>query len=103
MNKEYVINHLNIGLFIKELMEQTSIYSLEIDICEKNLLFFPSFLNNKSQIVEWYEKPQDKVVTYHFSEPDSIFLPQEQTLPQFTDSFFDKFPLAKNNKHTANK
>lgn len=97
MNTEYVINHLNIGLFIKELMDNTSIYSLEIDIYEEKFMFFPSFINSSSEIVEWYEKPNEKLFTYFFSEKDSLFIPKKQTLPEMSRDFFQKFPLTKNN------
>jgi hypothetical protein len=97
MNKEYVINHLNIGLFIKELMDKTSIYSIEIDISEEKLLFFPSFVDSECHIVEWYEKPQIPVISSYFSEKESIFISEQQTLPEFTKFFFKKFPIAQNN------
>lgn len=46
MNKKYVINYPNISLFIKELIEKISIYSLRTDSYSEKFLFLYFFYTN---------------------------------------------------------
>ena len=95
MVNQFVLDHIQLGLFIHHRMQISSIFSIAINIVKNKFIFYPYFVSNKSQILDWYEHKKEIV---KFTEIDNEIKINQflQNYQQFTNHIKKQNPFIKN-------
>lgn len=112
MNALFIETHLNIGLFLKKIIEESQLHLIEFIVAPENtdiaydknnnpyvfdvLAILAGAHNSKFNFITWKEEPKSLLTTYCFDEDNLEFIEYSYNYSQFIEKFHEHFPLLNN-------
>lgn len=98
MINDYIVAHLQLGSYIRNLMEKSSLFSMEFSLTDMEITLICDFTNNKGDVINWYEKPEELITIFDFCPKELIYKPTSKNFKQLNEEFFNLNPLLADKK-----